>query len=351
MLPKLIEEYHAQQEPRKLFLKALNDDIRTHLRNEAIRFVDTPWRVKAESSLLKKVRKNPAAYKSVSDVHDFCGLRVITYLREDIEHTLSALARRYELTEVKDRSPLDPTQFGYLSHHARIKFHQASPFRGQFSDFYAEIQVRTILQHAWAEIEHDLGYKNDVGIPSHLRRRFSLLSGLLEIADREFDELRVEISTHVRSLGKRSENDWFDVSVDSHSLKHFCENSSLLRASAERVRVNADAAPHNDHEYARNVSALDHLRIETLGGLDRLLEERGGQAVAMATMHLVERGKQTYFADADLIDYIAICEAASLGETVLQQLLTQTHGTGSETEDAAVTRKWYQFFISTLEVK
>lgn len=52
--------------------------------------------------------------------------------------------------------------------------------------------MRTILQHAWAEIEHDIQYKSVETIPSLIRRRFMSLAGLLEIADREFQAIQNE---------------------------------------------------------------------------------------------------------------------------------------------------------------
>ena len=58
-----------------------------------------------------------------------------------------------------------------------------------FKDLCFEIQVRTALSHAWAEIEHDRGYKLGGELPAHLKRRFNLLSGLLESADLEFNRL------------------------------------------------------------------------------------------------------------------------------------------------------------------
>ena len=55
-----------------------------------------------------------------------------------------------------------------------------------FEGLKCEIQIRSVLQHAWAEIEHDLGYKSELTIPKEVRRSFSRLAGLLELGDKEF---------------------------------------------------------------------------------------------------------------------------------------------------------------------
>ena len=59
----------------------------------------------------------------------------------------------------------------------------------RFTGQIVEVQVRTILQHAWAEIEHDIQYKSLRTIPTEIRRRFVALAGMLEIADREFQAI------------------------------------------------------------------------------------------------------------------------------------------------------------------
>jgi putative GTP pyrophosphokinase len=62
----------------------------------------------------------------------------------------------------------------------------------RFKGLITEIQVRTILQHAWAEIEHDIQYKSLDTIPNSIRRRFMSLAGMLEIGDREFQAIQDE---------------------------------------------------------------------------------------------------------------------------------------------------------------
>lgn len=84
-------------------------------------------------------------------------------------------------------------RFGYQSIHYLVQLTAGRarlPEYSAFSDAIAEIQVRTILQHAWAEIEHDIQYKSVSVIPQETHRRFTSLAGLLEIADREFQAIQ-----------------------------------------------------------------------------------------------------------------------------------------------------------------
>lgn len=71
-----------------------------------------------------------------------------------------------------------------------------------FKDKKFEVQVRSILQHAWAEIEHDLGYKND-NVPKNVLRDFSRISSLLEMADMEFIRVRENLDSQ-KSLFKQN---------------------------------------------------------------------------------------------------------------------------------------------------
>jgi len=82
----------------------------------------------------------------------------------------------------------------------------------------AEIQIRSILQHGWAEIEHDLGYKTNISLPNHLRRRLSLLSGLLELADSAFLTIRDELKKYENELPTLIQYQPEKVLIDKVSL-------------------------------------------------------------------------------------------------------------------------------------
>jgi hypothetical protein len=65
-------------------------------------------------------------------------------------------------------------------------------------------------------------------------------------------------------------------------------------------------------------------------------------AVALAILHLTERGPHSYLSDADMLDYVAICQAASQGFGSLQQLLSLVDGTGSNAQDLNYAERWFR---------
>lgn len=105
------------------------------------------------------------------------------------------IVQQFDVVEKVDRSGFDSDRLGYRSIHYLVRLSEARlslPEYARFAGLVGEIQVRTILQHAWAEIEHDIQYKTVVSLPTAVRRRFQALAGLIEIADREFQAIQDE---------------------------------------------------------------------------------------------------------------------------------------------------------------
>lgn len=118
-------------------------------------------------------------------------------------------------------------RLGYQSVHYLVMLKQnrtTLPEYRKFENLVAEIQVRTILQHAWAEIEHDIQYKSVKTIPSSIRRRFMSLAGLFEIADREFQAIQDEDQL-LRSSARRSvqEGRLERVEITADALKAYLD--------------------------------------------------------------------------------------------------------------------------------
>ncbi|MET3898331.1 ppGpp synthetase/RelA/SpoT-type nucleotidyltransferase [Devosia sp. UYZn731] len=133
----------------------------------------------------------------LSEITDLAGVRVITYTIDEVRKVCDFISENFEIVERTDvgEERYRGGRFGYQSIHFLVRH---SENRLMFPDFVrhknllCEIQVRTLLQHAWAEIEHDVQYKNQSGLPDSLQRKFTALAGLLEIADREFQSIRDE---------------------------------------------------------------------------------------------------------------------------------------------------------------
>jgi putative GTP pyrophosphokinase len=125
------------------------------------------------------------------------GIRVVTYLHADVAAVAGVLSDQLSVLDDRDmgRETARQGRFGYSSRHLLVA---VDPVRGVPAAYdsvrghSASVQVRTILQHAWAEFEHDVRYKGNVPEEhvSDLDRRFTLAAGLLELADREFSEIR-----------------------------------------------------------------------------------------------------------------------------------------------------------------
>ena len=133
---------------------------------------------------------------------------------------------------VDKRAALDPDRFGYLSVHFVVRLSPARaalPEYRRFEKLLCEIQIRSILQHAWAEIEHDLGYKAKVEIPRDIRRSFSRLAGLLELADQEFSRIRSGLADYERRLPQNIQERPNEVLLDKASLNELIRSDSTIR--------------------------------------------------------------------------------------------------------------------------
>jgi putative GTP pyrophosphokinase len=134
----------------------------------------------------------------LKQITDLAGIRVITFLPRTVEQVCHQIEQEFTVLERTDKAAelMDEGKFGYQSIHFLVEMH---PDRVRLSEYRRhrglafEIQVRTILQHAWAEMEHDIQYKSAAVIPVAIRRKFVALAGLLEIADRNFKHCKTRM--------------------------------------------------------------------------------------------------------------------------------------------------------------
>lgn len=193
-------------------------------------------RAKTEESLGNKAARpadaeglSPKYANPLDEIQDLAGCRVITFFLDDVQEVRHIIDAEFDVLEMANRSShlRGAGRPGYESYHfvvrltdARLALAEYARFRGMV----AEIQVRTILQHAWAEIEHDIQYKSVDALPAGIGRRFQALAGLIEIGDREFqaifdahEEVRAQAAVSLQA-GRLSE-----IELTAESLKAYLD--------------------------------------------------------------------------------------------------------------------------------
>lgn len=167
--------------------------LKQFLKEHEIASFDVEQRVKDEKSFVDKVVRK--SYDTpFEQVEDIAGVRVICYYNEDLDVIDGIIQEQFVVVSQSNKSEeLSDDQFGYASNHYVVQLKQewlqAPNYRG-LENFKVEIQVRTILMHAWAAISHKLLYKKSDDVPKEFKRKLNRLSALIELADEEFDEIK-----------------------------------------------------------------------------------------------------------------------------------------------------------------
>jgi ppGpp synthetase/RelA/SpoT-type nucleotidyltranferase len=177
------------------FGKLVGIRIKERLRVMGI-WTDIQSRTKGIDSILKKFLAKKEKY-SYDTLPDLVGVRVIVRYRDEVRRVAEAIQEAFTCAEVDDKSArLAEDGVGYLSIHTEARFREEDDAAKDFPPdrFRAEVQMRTLAQHLWAEMSHDSFYKTqDQKIEQDLRRRLNLLAGLLEVADMEFARVSSEV--------------------------------------------------------------------------------------------------------------------------------------------------------------
>jgi predicted RNase H-like nuclease/ppGpp synthetase/RelA/SpoT-type nucleotidyltranferase len=206
------QEYAAQQ-PALVEAGAQFVALVTSILDEAgINYLSVTGRTKGVQSFAAKAARmvdgRPVFTDPLREITDQIGVRVITYVHSDVSAVAELLGDQVVVKEDRDMGQETASQgrFGYASRHLLIQLDAARDRDRDYTNLrgrVAQVQVRTVLQHAWAEFEHDIRYKGDVP-DEHARdldRRFTLAAGLLELADQEFSTIRERLRSTAAGAG------------------------------------------------------------------------------------------------------------------------------------------------------
>lgn len=317
---KIIQEYLDNKELYNRLSGSIMQIIESLLKKEKIKYASISTRIKDEASLAEKIARKDGKYKTLSDITDIAGIRIITYYADDVDKVAKLLEQEFDVdwdNSIDKRKSLKPNVFGYLSLHYIIQFDGKRIQLPEYDDLHgmkAEVQIRSILQHAWAEMEHDIGYKSKVGVPEEVIRDFSRLAGLLEIADKEFMEIRSKIEAYRVEVEQKLQTNQGeeDIKLDEVSIE------ALLKSDKEFIdftnafeQTTGIPIDRTSNTIGSRILELKWFGIDTVKGLRELLKKESGLALKLAERNL-EKGK--YDSLANTIGIYYLCFAKLLHE-------------------------------------
>ena len=275
----LLQQYHELLPTLEQLAKEANDLLLRALREQGIYVTAVEYRVKAEKSLAGKLEVKGAKYKTIEDVTDLVGLRVITFYTDEVDKVAAIVKRIFDIDwqESVDKRKHQLDRFGYNSLHYIGRLRKGGP---RF-----ELQMRTALQHVWSTIEHDIGYKGEIKLPNEYKRQFNRLAGMLELVDDEFSRLRTTITDYrrkIQSLVKSGQLD--DAPLSGDSFRSYLDLKPFDRLNKRIAAVNqAEIYPVSMMPY---LPLLESFGLETLGDVQRFIENNSEEAFQLALSQL-----------------------------------------------------------------
>ncbi len=199
-LNRQIDAYGLQQADYRRFAAALRRVLET-ARANSIPDAFVQAREKSLSSFAEKcVRKYETYPDAINQMTDLCGARVIVQTLEQVKAVRQFIEANFEILEKDEKGLLlGPDKFGYRDMHYIIQIKSGcnlgftSEELAVIGKKKAEIQVRTWVQHAWADTLHDRMYKTKLHYPPEFGRTGALLAALMEEGDKSFNQLALEI--------------------------------------------------------------------------------------------------------------------------------------------------------------
>ncbi|MEE1257866.1 MAG: hypothetical protein UHN47_15355 [Lachnospiraceae bacterium] len=229
-MEKKLTEAEQWYEKNKLLFEQFSEEIEEIitkiLKIQGIPYQSIAHRVKSKESYLKKCSKEKYT-NPIEEITDVSGIRVIAYTNEEVKKICEILQNEFAIDKEKSVNKsiiLETDRVGYRSFHFILQLNESRtnlPEYIAYKDLKCEVQVRTLLQHAWAEIEHDRNYKFAGVLPDEIKRRFHLVAGVLEMMDSEFDRLSRDIDEYSICTEKAVAEGNYNLSIDSKSLEQY----------------------------------------------------------------------------------------------------------------------------------
>lgn len=328
----ILDEYRENLETFEIIKNVVLEQLRSYVKSFGSIVNSVEARIKTESSLKGKLSLKGDKYQSLADITDIVGARVVTFYNDEVDKFAAQVEKSFDIdwdNSIDKRKMYKVDQFGYMSLHyicripERMYKDETHP---NVNKFRFEIQLRSNLQHTWATIYHDTGYKNDVEVPREVLRNLNRLAGLLELADDQFVAIRTFLDDYRRRVKQIVKSgDFSSVELNIDSFNAYLENGGFDILNRKIATINNMEI---EEISLRNfLSVFKNLGFSTLKQLDDFKKEYSELAYEFSIRQF--SGK-----DIDIISNatgplnlsVVYVLSKDMGENVVKRILDRVYG-------------------------
>ena len=238
--------------------------------------VSVNGRIKSFSSFYSKYLRFYKTGQTNPQITDLLGLRIICPFIQDIVTIEKLIYKNFNVTENEKKGHYTYNEFGYESTHLLINIPQELIDKhGYPGTNIAEIQIRTILQDAWAEVEHELVYKAEFNPVDSVKRKLAAVNASLSLADIIFKEIREYQSTYKTQMGTRRKSFYQKVEESTDNLlfnKEPAEDTGFTQPIAFPDDVSGENPSFDDMLVSALIAHNQNRFDEAIGQYTRILQ-------------------------------------------------------------------------------
>ena len=289
----ILNEFIEKQSLFEKMHSVVLEEMRRIIKDNNLSVTAVEGRIKTQTSLIGKLILKGHKYQSLYDITDILGTRIITLFSDDVDRVASYMEKTFDVDwkeSIDKRKTHQLDSFGYNSLHYICRIPKSLYFNSQqpeLNDLRFEIQMRSTLQHAWAAMNHDIGYKSEIETPPEYLRMLGRLAGMLELADEEFSRIRISVAEyrrHMEALIKAGELS--QVQLDGDTFKSYIAQKPFEKLTKKIAAINQ--AEVQEMSFDPYFPLLKEIGIKTLQDLEDFIKENEDDAYKFAMSQLGE---------------------------------------------------------------
>ncbi len=237
---KIQNQYKKNKLKYEKILRDISLEIRNILGKNNINST-IKQRVKTFDSYFHKILKQHKEGKKNIKIKDIIGIRIICPFLEDLDSVEKLISDNFTISHLQRKGDNSSfAEFGYDSIHMLIELSSPVKQKIPYTISACEIQLRTTLQDAWAEIEHELIYKADYSLlQNSIKKKLASLNATLTLSDIIFQEIRDSQKEINQLSDRRRESLYHKLDPDSniHLLNTLSEPEFGTRQPSHRQKL------------------------------------------------------------------------------------------------------------------